>query len=185
MLRIPQKATTPPGGFRYQQPETGVTFTYGTWQEILGYTSRHRQASGLDLSLGWQDRLEHATCEQSPHLGCFDDSVPVGQESPLAVQGREAWKALHAFTETYPDNPTETDRTKAIYFLANWRNLIPAFGCTCRSYWNTLVASYAPDLSSREAFIRWGTCCHDNINRKLGKPIFRPDWFDASPAKDI
>lgn len=46
------RLTTPPGGYRYTQPETGVKFNRMTWQEILKEVSEHRAAEGLDRSVG-------------------------------------------------------------------------------------------------------------------------------------
>lgn len=181
MNRVPSLATTPPGGFSYTQPETGVKFQYGTWHEMVMYVGKHRKAMGLDISDGWADRLEHEMCVQSPHLGCFDDSVPATCDTPLAVAGRALWKELHAFAEQYPEAPTEDDKSNARYWMASWRDRIPRYGgCTCREDWARLEANLPPDYNSRQSFVKWATVGHDAINRKIGKPIFRPDWLEAA-----
>lgn len=184
-MKHPDKTTTPPGGYVYTQPETGARFHYFTWAEILLNVGNHRLAMGLDTTWEWNVRLENDYCEQNPHIPCTNDSVASPEDSPIAVAGRLLWGLLHDFTLQYPEAPTEDDKSNARYWLSRWAEKIPSFGCNCRSDWARLVASYAPDLSSRDAFVRWASNSHDNINRKLGKPIFRPEWFDASPAKDI
>lgn len=182
MLRIPNPHTTPPGKFRYTQPETGVTFEFGTWHEILLNVSNHRKAMGIaDLTIGWNDRLEHDACIENPHWRCEDDAKPHSTETPIAVLGRQLWGELHAFTESYPENPTTDDESKARYWLSSWRQKVPQFGgCNCRAEWARLEANFPADYSSRQAFVNWGIIAHDAINRKLVKPIFRPDLFESA-----
>lgn len=178
--------TTPNGGYKYTQPETGVTFLYFTWAEVVQNVGKHRQANGLDTSHGWWDRLMHEVCDQQPWLGCQDDSVPFTGETALAVTGRECWRQLHEFAEKYAEVPTEDDKLHAKYFMASWRERIPRFGgCSCREDWARLEANYPPDYSSRETLVKWASNGHDWVNRRIGKPIFRPEWFETSPCKDF
>jgi hypothetical protein len=185
MKRYGPKHTAPPGGFRYTQPETGVVFNYFTWQEILLYVSQHRLAMGLDTTWDWDRRLEHDWCEQAPHVGCEDDSIPNPEDSPIVVAGRILWGQLHAFTETYPETPTEDDKSNARYWLHDWSQKIPQFGCNCRSEWTRLMANFPPDLSSGPAFVSWSRISHDWVNRKLNKPLHFPNLFNSSPIKDV
>lgn len=187
MLKIPNIHTTPPGRFRYKQPETGATFEFGTWNEILDHVYRHRKAMGIaDLTVEWDSRLQHSACEQNPHWGCEDDAIPPSVETPIAVLGRELWGLLHSFAETYADSPTEEDKSNARYWMSHWRERIPRFGgCACREDWARLEASYPPDYSSRENFIKWASNGHDWVNRRIGKPIFHPEWFDVSPVREL
>lgn len=195
MKTIPSKLTTPPevqlapgvrGGFPYRQPETNVPFAYNTWNELIGNVAKHRQGMTLDLADGWLRRFEHEVCEQFPHLGCVDDSVPATFETPLAIAGRALWLELHAFTEQYPETPTEDDKSRARYWMSAWRERIPRFGgCACREDWARLEANYPPDYSSRESLVRWASNGHDWVSRRIGKPMMHPDWFESSPAKDI
>jgi len=127
VLKIPNIHTTPPGKFKYKQPETGVEFLYGTWAEIVTNVALHRKAMSLDLADGFLDRLQHDACSQNLHWGCSDDSKPATFETPLAIAGRALWLELHSFTEAYPDSPTEEDRSKALYSLPNWLDRIPRF----------------------------------------------------------
>lgn len=186
MLHIPNKHTTPPGKFRYQQPETGVQFEAGTWDEILQSSGKHRRAMSLDLSVDWHKRLEHEACIQNAHWGCVDDNVPDTAISPLAVAGRQLWFELHQFAESFPQSPTEDDISKARYWLSAWRERIPRFGgCSCREDWARLEANFPPDYSSGEAFIRWASNGHDWVSRRIGKPLFHPEWFNASPVREL
>jgi hypothetical protein len=185
-MKRPDIITSPHGGYKYTQPETGVLFHYFTWAEIMQNVGKHRQGMGLDLANGWIDRLMHDFCEQNSWLACQDDDRPPTFDTPLAIAGRERWAELHAFTESYAENPTEDDKTKARFWMAQWRERIPRFGgCSCREDWARLEANYPPDYSSRETLVRWASNGHDWVNRRIGKPIFRHEWFEASPCKDF
>lgn len=184
-MKHPDTRTSPPGGYRYRQPETGIEFHYFTWFEIVLNVGKHRLANALDTSWDWEARLEHDACEQNPHWGCRDDSVPSAEDSPIVAAGRILWQWLHAFTETYPATPTEDDKSNARYWLAEWTQKIPQFGCNCRSEWARLMGSFPPDLSSGPNFVAWARISHDWVNRKLLKPIQYPELFEASPVKDL
>lgn len=185
-MKRPDIITSPHGGYKYTQPETGVLFHYFTWAEIVLNVGKHRQGMGLDLANGWIDRLMHDFCEQNLWLACQDDQRPATFDTPLAIAGRERWGELHAFTESYPESPTEDDKTKARYWMSQWRERIPRFGgCSCREDWARLEANYPPDYSSRETLVKWASNGHDWVNRRIGKPIFRPEWFETSPCKDF
>lgn len=195
MKFYPQKMTTPPvveiapgvrGGFAFREPETGVPFAYNTWHELILNVRNHRLGMSLDLADGWHLRFEDEFCRQNPHLQCEDDQKPWTLDTPLAIAGRAAWAELHAFCESYAENPTDDDRSRALYWMSAWRERIPRFGgCSCREDWGRLVASFPPDYTSRETLVRWATCGHDWVNRRIGKPLFRPDWFELSPCKDV
>lgn len=189
MKSYPSKLTTPPvveiapgirGGFAYRQPETGIPFAYNTWAELLDNVARHRQGMSLDLADGWIQRFEDEFCRQphNSHLQCEDDDRPVTLDTPLAIAGRECWRQLHEFTDSYPEVATEDDVTRARYWMAGWRERIPRFGgCACREDWARLEANFPPVYTGREAFVTWAIQAHDRISKKIGKPIFRPDLF--------
>lgn len=74
MLALQSPNKTPPGAFRYRQPETGKTFRSICHNAILNEIAAHRKRHGLDLSPGWQDRADAEMCEQNGWGGgvCFD-----------------------------------------------------------------------------------------------------------------
>lgn len=183
-MKHPDKTTTPPGGYRYTQPETGVNFHFFTWHQMLEEVGKHRLANALDTTWDWDQRLENDVCLQNL-IPCRDDEIAAPEDSPIVVAGRILWSALHAFASQYPENPTESDKSNSRYWMSDWASKIPQFGCNCRSEWTRLIAGFPPDYGSREAFYRWSVVSHDWVNRKLNKPLFHPDWFAASPAKDI
>lgn len=176
-MKHPDRITTPSGGYSYTQPETGVHFHYFTWSEILTNVGKHRLANGLDTAWGWDARLEHDFCLQNPTLPCTDDAIQSPEDSPIAIAGRLLWGQLHAYASQYPQNPTESDVSNARYWLHEWTQKVPQFGCNCRSDWARLLANFPIDLSSGENFYKWSVQAHDRINAKLMKPIWNPEWY--------
>lgn len=185
-MKRPDTITSPPNGYLYRQPETGIPFHFFTWRQIVEEVGKHRKGMGLDLSDGWVDRLGHDICEQNLWWGCPDDDRPMSSDTPLALAGRAAWKSLHEFTEAYPDAPTDEDISRARYWMSKWRETIPRFGgCTCREDWARLEAVYPPDYSGNGAFARWAVVSHDAINRKIGHPIWNQEWWDEAVASGL
>ena len=68
------------------------------------------------------------------------------------------WSELHA-----KENPNQQ-------WFALWVARVPNFGCGCRSWLREWLRKNPPDF---DGFSRWAIGLHNEVNRKLGKPI----WF--------
>lgn len=175
-------ATTPPGNFRYRQPETGMPFESQTWQGLREVVGNHRLGEHLDLSFGWDKQLEHDACEQNPHWNCAEaDPLLPAHYAELAATGRALWAELHGYSSAYPENPSEAAKMAARRFLQDFGNRVPNFGCGCRAKWTRATSNFAPELGSRADFIKWCEIVHDFCNRTLGKPFWNEEQFKASP----
>lgn len=71
--------------------------------------------------------------------------------------GRRAWAALHAM-----ENPTPEE-------YQAWLAMVPSYGCLCRAHWDELTAKHPPDF---ENFPQWAIDRHNDVNIRLGKPIW-------------
>ena len=80
MKKFIDKTTTPPGGFRYVQPESGFEFRSITAASIFRSIRDHRAANGYDLTPGWEDRVEDEMCASMPAGVCAHK-----EETPAAV----------------------------------------------------------------------------------------------------
>jgi hypothetical protein len=179
-------ATTPPGNFRYRQPETGTPFESMTWQGLREQVGNHRLGEHLDLSLGWDKHLENDACEQNPQWNCSEsDPILPAYFAELAATGRALWGELHGYAQAYPVAPTDADKAAARRWLQDFHNRIPNYGCGCRDHFNRYVTAWAPELQSRTAFVRWAECLHDWVNRRTAKPFWNEAQFKASPATNI
>lgn len=71
--------------------------------------------------------------------------------------GRTMWAEFHAMK---PDPVKLTEFSKRV-------------PCEeCQIEWNKLLETSPPDFSSPEAWDKWKIAIHDNVNQRLGKPIW-------------
>lgn len=75
-LKLPSKKVALPGGGKFVDPGSGMHFppeggVYYAWDQLLSAVSKHRAATGGDLDVGWEIRLEHDFCCQHPEAGCM------------------------------------------------------------------------------------------------------------------
>jgi hypothetical protein len=178
------KFTTPAGGYRYTQDGTGVPFHAFTWQALIGAVAAHRLAESLDLSLGWEERVEDEACRQNG-WECVEGPSKEALYGHLQEVGRALWHELHAFAHAYPESPTETDKQQALAWIKNWHDRVPNYGCGCRDHASRFMSGWAPDVSSRAALIRYTECFHDWVNRRTNHPFWNEEQYKASPAVDI
>lgn len=68
-MKLADKSLSPPGGWKYTQPETGVLFTGVTYLQMRDKVFRHRRSNGLDVDPGWVERFEEDFCEQNRLVG--------------------------------------------------------------------------------------------------------------------
>lgn len=108
-------------------------------------------------------------CEHNPARGKLN--APYQPGPTPAEWGPAAWSAFHARPLDYTgDAPAE------LAWLTTFANSLPG-GCACKADWRALVAAHPPDLSSAEAYARWGWSMHEAVNAKLSKsPV---TWEDA------
>lgn len=67
---------TPPGGWKYTEPQTGVTFVDNHHRAFTERIFKHREANGLYTGGGWIDDLFDAVCRQNPSIPQRDEDKP-------------------------------------------------------------------------------------------------------------
>ena len=77
---------------------------------------------------------------------------------------QELWRAIHIYprvrgVEGFDD------------LLRSVRRLLPTGDCRCREHFDAYIAANPPDTSSPEALFVWGWAFHNEVNRRLCKPI--------------
>lgn len=165
------------GGWYYQQEETGLRFHTKGINAMQQKVYVHRVGMNLDTSVGWEIRLQEELCEQMTWLNCQE--VPRPEDHPTVVNGRKHWKLLHDYALSYPDEPTIHDIHAAHAWFVNWTNGIPQYGCPCKRRFNDIVINRPIVLTSRSAFYQWSVDVHNDVNVKLGKPVWTPE--DPAP----
>lgn len=63
------------------------------------------------------------------------------------------------------------DAMAELAWLSRWSMRVRQCG-GCMSHWATLLTDRPPDLSSPEAYARWGWGAHNAVNVHIGKPLY-------------
>lgn len=90
--------------------------------------------------------------------------------SPL-IWGTDLWKTCHRFSLAYPDKPTPRHKSAARAFFGSLPMLLPCAGC--RRHYEAYYKRHFNNASveSRDKLVRWVYDLHEEVNRRLGKPI--------------
>lgn len=102
-------------------------------------------------------------------------------EEYLREAGRKAWALLHRYPIEHQHDcePVEAKR----WYEEEWLPLVPRFGCECHSYWRELTTLRPPNFASFDDFYWWSVDRHNDINRKLQRPIYSPLVESRQPVK--
>lgn len=176
MLKFLSTMITPPSedrrGWTYTQPETGHVARSHQFADLLVQIRKHRQAYDLDLSEGWQQRVEAEMCLYN-QMECDDPENPRPYQSALEKEGRRLWGELHAKADSLPAELTVMEQDELRSWLASWESRIPNWGgCACRQHYYELKGSLSPVFGSGEAFSAWAISLHDAVNARLGKSLW-------------
>lgn len=156
---------SPPGGWSYTQPGTGVKFHSLSLQAIKNDVTMHRRAMSIPFTESdWLDEL----CQQNPQVSCHPNPLGNGYLSPLEIAGRASWLDLHSFSDSLGGGFSPES---VLVWLESWEGRIPDFaGCACRRHWGRVKQELPVDTSSPEAFRAWCVAAHNKVNSILEKP---------------
>ncbi|KAG8935076.1 hypothetical protein FRC01_009116 [Tulasnella sp. 417] len=86
--------------------------------------------------------------------------------------GRATWTFLHTTAAYYPEKPTPTQRSDMLNLLKALPNLYPCGWCA--SHLKENMAIHPPDkvVDNRFSLSKWLCDRHNDVNERLGKPIF-------------
>lgn len=82
-----------------------------------------------------------------------------------AERGPQMWGDLHRRPFLVPTLDAAAEKRWMDQFNKH------VFCGECRAHWRALLAATPPDYSSREAYFAWTVDSHNQVNRRLGKPI--------------
>lgn len=85
--------------------------------------------------------------------------------------GAKFWFVLHTSAEFYPEYPSPDDMSSAKNLIMSYRNLMPC--PSCRTHFAQLLQKHPVDnnLNGRESLMRYVNFLHNEVNRRVGKPI--------------
>ena len=92
--------------------------------------------------------------------------------------GPNAWRTLHAMSLSYPRTPTETDKLNMKTFLFQFARFLPCK--LCGQHFHELlqrhiVSESSTVLNSRNNFVNFVIDAHNEVNERIGKPIYSRD----------
>jgi hypothetical protein len=91
-----------------------------------------------------------------------------------AIWGPLGWMTLHSVSTLYPEQPTQAEKTLVSTWIDMFRDTITCVHC--RSHFTEMLAAYKKQypnmLNSRQDFAIAVFRMHNNVNKRLSKPIY-------------
>jgi hypothetical protein len=139
-MKLREATVVPPGGFWYQQPETGLKYDAGTLEGTTSYFLEHRIANDLDRATREEIRqdIETQICQRVPSNFCNDCNHPdwtfsletiVGVGKTIATLVSDKFKGQLSFV-TQEEAETRADRCSKCFRNSSTSGCGP--GCKMR-----------------------------------------------------
>ncbi|KAI5120263.1 hypothetical protein M0805_004599 [Coniferiporia weirii] len=98
------------------------------------------------------------------------DTPPEGCPPDVEQLGRATWTFLHTTAAYYPETPSPVQRTRMLGLLFALPVLYPCSWCA--THLGEEMQRHPPDVSGRAGLSRWLCMRHNEVNERLGKPVF-------------
>eukprot|EP00826_Nyctotherus_ovalis_P054345 TRINITY_DN7109_c0_g5_i1.p2 TRINITY_DN7109_c0_g5~~TRINITY_DN7109_c0_g5_i1.p2 ORF type:complete len:129 (+),score=46.33 TRINITY_DN7109_c0_g5_i1:132-518(+) len=85
--------------------------------------------------------------------------------------GRNFWNFMHTLAAYYPAKPTCKQVEHMDFFVKNCADYF-LIESTWANTFNKNVREQPPKLDSQESFVMWMCAQHNQINERIGKPLF-------------
>lgn len=91
--------------------------------------------------------------------------------------GSQFWFVMHTTAYFYSDTPTPTEMAHAKDFYTSLKSLLPCPGCA--HHYSQMLSEHPIEnaISSRMTLMQWVNMIHNEVNRRLGKPIVTFDEY--------
>ena len=101
------------------------------------------------------------------------------------IWGPSAWFFLHSVSFTYPQNPSEEDKTNYLTFFNSLQNILPCYKCS--QNYKKHIEQYPIEtaLNSRDTMVNWLIKIHNEVNKELYKPILTYDQVLSEFKKQV
>ncbi|GFT69549.1 FAD-linked sulfhydryl oxidase ALR [Nephila pilipes] len=98
--------------------------------------------------------------------------VEKAKECPLDREelGRSTWSFLHTMAAYFPEKPSKDQQNDMKNFIGLFSKFYPCKECA--EDFREEISTDPPATSSRFDLSQWMCKAHNNVNRKLGKPLF-------------
>ncbi|RDW64126.1 sulfhydryl oxidase-2 [Coleophoma crateriformis] len=103
-----------------------------------------------------------------------------------AELGHASWKLFHTMMAKFPDKPTPDDSTALQSYIHLFARLYPCGDCA--RHFQELLRQFPPQVSSRSSAAAWACHVHNQVNKRLKKPLFDcsniGDFYDCGCAEE-
>ncbi|CAH0771186.1 unnamed protein product [Bemisia tabaci] len=126
---------------------------------------------------------EHPMTATKSQLHILGNNCPLDKDQ----LGYQTWGLLHTMAAYYPDHPTDRQRKDMSKFFVLLSRFYPCE--TCAKDFSDMISIRPPVTTSQESLSQWLCWAHNNVNYRLGKPLFdcsrvnerwRDGWTDGS-----
>lgn len=105
----------------------------------------------------------------------------------VELLGRSSWSLLHSIAATYPSEPSVNQQSDMKQFISLFSKIYPCWFCA--DDFKLYIKKNEPKVDTQEKFGKWLCDAHNEVNVKLGKPIFdcnlwKQRWKDGWEKKD-
>lgn len=115
MMELLTTGETPKGGWRHKESHSGLEFPIekGTmlfdWMALVHLIRDHRKATGGDLEVGWEGRLQDEICREHPEYPCHHIGNPAERRLTL----NDVKQFLHTASKFIDNGGTFVDQATA------------------------------------------------------------------------
>lgn len=161
MARIRDTFRKASSGWWVTDPLTLTTFSANSYRNLRGRIIHHRVANNLP-----QNDVDQIIHDQV----CERESPEYCEQYPTSLIGARtttdaSWKELHYRALTFKG---END----FMWMENFNRRVRSVGCSCQGNWHSYLREHPPRYKD---YFRWSVEAHNDVNRKLGKPIMEFD----------
>jgi len=170
MLEPVNKNETPPGGYKYTDPRTGMKFDDNSIFGIYPRVSRAWFANDIEFPDNWKAVIDHEICEQNPQMESREIGVP---ERVLTFQDVERFaSSVKKWLEKGAQfvSSEEAERRAAICAKCQFNKpLRMCFGCTKTLTWVAERAGWPQ--TSRDSELQGCVICGCVLKLKCQLPL--------------
>ncbi|TPX09615.1 uncharacterized protein E0L32_009216 [Thyridium curvatum] len=95
---------------------------------------------------------------------------PADCPADVETLGRSSWTLLHTIAAQYPETPSAGQQSDIKQFMGLFSRLYPCW--VCAEDFQAYLRRDPVRAGSRGEFGKWLCDAHNDVNKKLGKPIF-------------
>ncbi|XP_045108671.1 FAD-linked sulfhydryl oxidase ALR-like [Portunus trituberculatus] len=142
--------------------------------------STQRGSQANDTSSSTSSQKNGVQDEGHPPL--WGDAAKYGCPADSLALGRGTWRLLHTMAAYYPDQPSSQQQQDMRSFITLFSKFYPC--PPCAEDFREWLKTNTPKVDSRSGLSQWFCEAHNEVNKKLQKPLFdckriNERWLDG------